>query len=103
MSSTENILSYLIFVAWLSFFIWYMRRAKLKAAQLNKAQEFERAKMRGGAVIYPAIGALLIGMMLFNWQSVPQGNEPVVFLITGLGVISILFGLYKLYRLRRFR
>jgi hypothetical protein len=103
LSSLGQTLGYIFFSALLVFMIWHLRRLKLKAARLNKTEEFERAKARSAAVVYPSIGLFLIGMILFNRRSVPEGNEPVGFFMIGLGVVSILYGLYKLYRLRRFR
>jgi uncharacterized iron-regulated membrane protein len=95
MSSLEWIAIIVIVAVWLSFVVWNQKRMKARIAAANKTQEFERNKARLAAVIYPLIGVCLIGWMLFDWRSLPPGNESIGIMIIGFGVIAVLYGFYK--------
>src|SRR4029434_2028229 len=98
----HNYIFYLPFVAivvfWIFLLKWVRRYGKAQAAKANKTEQYERRSAYGNA-IGPILSGLLIQLVvLINWSSIPPGNEPIVATGIVIGLASMFFGLYKLYR-----
>jgi hypothetical protein len=52
----------------------------------------------GNAVGFILAGVLIQAVVLINWSNIPPGNEPVAATTIFIGLASVVFGLYKLYR-----
>jgi uncharacterized membrane protein YidH (DUF202 family) len=101
MTGTEWLLTIIIVVGWLAFVIWFKKYSNRKAAEAGKSEEFERNKARVSIILYPVLGLMIIAVMLFALPNVPPGNEPLVALTVGFGVLFMLYGALKWYRGRR--
>lgn len=98
----HNYIFYLPFVAvlvlWIFFLKWLRQYGKTQAAKINKTEEYERRSAYGNAIGYIFGGLLIQAVVLINWSSIPPGNEPIVAITIIIGLASVLFGLYKVYR-----
>lgn len=100
MSSLEWILSTLIVIGFFAFSFWIRRRIQIKAAETIGTEKFERNKARIAVIFSPIVGVVIIGIVLFNWTSLPPGNEIIAVVFIVFGTCLILNGLYNWYRLR---
>jgi uncharacterized iron-regulated membrane protein len=98
MNYYELIPNLIFAIAFFAFLIWGKRRIKKKAVESGKIEEFEKKKKKNAAFLYPLTGLALVGIVIFKWQSLPSGNEPIALFYLGLGIVSILFGLYKWFQ-----
>ena len=73
---------------------------KKKVAEAGKVEEYKQKKAAMAGVVYPIVGALFIGEVLFNWNSMPPENRILVYPVIVVGVALILYGLYKMRRNR---
>jgi hypothetical protein len=49
-------------------------------------------------VLYPIYGVLLIEMVLFYWNSIPDENRGFAYAFIVFGIALILYGVYKMRR-----
>ena len=95
MDKSELISGIIFIIGVLTFYFWSKRYLKNKVAESGKTEEFKRNKAQMSAFLYPLIGLVLIAMIVFQWRTLPPGNEPIAFIFIGLGFTAILYGLFK--------
>lgn len=100
MNASEWILTIVIAAAFFSFNLWLRRYSKAKMAEIGKAEEYKVNTESAGAVMFPLLGLAMMGMLWVIRSSIPPGNEPIVWVIACIGVLFILYGLFKWYRLK---
>ena len=96
----RHVLVVLLCIAGPTFFFWSQRYMKKKVAEAGKVEEYKQKKAAVMGVIYPIVGALFIGEMLFNWNSMPPENRILAYPVIAVGVALIIYGLYKIWRNR---
>lgn len=99
---SQNYIYYLPFVAivvfWIFLLKWLRQYGKAQAAKANKTEQYERRSAYGNAIGFIFSGLLIQLVVLINWTSIPPGNEPIAAPVIIIGLASVVFGLYKLYR-----
>jgi hypothetical protein len=90
-----------IVAAWVLLMLWLRRSQNARAAAEGKTEELKRR--RGVSFAWGLIGAgvILAGVIAGSWRNIPPGNEPVTASMLIMGALCALFGVYRLYRLKR--
>jgi hypothetical protein len=88
---------------WILLFVLLKRRTKQIADKSDQQTQhaFELRLTRLSGITSSVTGAAFVGAMLFSWRSVPAGNEPFAIGFFAFGLVAILYGAHKLYRLPR--
>jgi uncharacterized membrane protein len=92
-----------VVTGWTVLYVWFKRRTKQTIAESDQQTQrtFEARSIRLSAISSLVMGAALVVAMLVSWRTVPAGNEPFAVGFLAFGFAAILYGVYKLKRLRR--
>jgi hypothetical protein len=82
-------------------YFWTQRLLKNKAAEMGKVGAYNQNKAAASAIIYPIVGMLLIGVMLFNWNRIPPENTGLAIGFIVFAAALIVYGFVRWYKMRR--
>jgi uncharacterized membrane protein len=87
---------------WIIGGIWFQRWAKLHIAESDEKtrREFKRRRARLTGITSLIAGGMFVVAMAITWPTVPAGNEPFVAAFLLFGFAFLLYGSYRLLRLR---
>jgi len=98
-----NWLLVLAFVGGSTFLlVWLKRRTRQTVAKFDEQsqREFEVRRTRLSGIGTLVMGAAFETAMFISWRRVPTGNEPFAVGFMAFGFAAILYGVFKLYKLR---
>jgi Na+/H+ antiporter NhaD/arsenite permease-like protein len=88
-----------IVAAWLLLIFLLRRLQNTSAAKMGKSEELESRRKHMGAWGLIVAGVIFEGALVASWRNVPPGNEAVVAATIVIGVVCVVCGAYRLYRL----
>jgi 4-hydroxybenzoate polyprenyltransferase len=103
MSPLEWGLGVLIILAFIGINIFLNRWQNRELDKINKRWEFENLTRSVSPIVFLGVGLVTIISSVIRLPSVPEGNEFLIYLGIGFGVLLILYGLLKWHRLGKSR
>lgn len=82
--------------------IWLKRQTKIAMAKYDQQTQrtLERRRKGFSGISALLIGAAWIAVMVINWRRVPVENQPFAIAFIACGFAAMLYGIYKLYRVK---
>lgn len=103
LSPIESILVVAICVVAAAAYFGSQRYLKNKAAGISKVEAYSQKKAAVGALVYPIVGLVLLGVMLFQWNRIPPENIGLAIGFIVFAAVLILYGSFKWFKMRRSR
>ena len=101
MGPTKSILVVAVCVVAGGLYFWSRSYLKNKATELNRVEGYNQKRGVISAIIYPLVGLVLIGVMLFNWNRIPPENTGLAIGFIVFAAVLIVYGFFRWYKLRR--
>lgn len=100
MGIPDWVIGYIAAIVFLGLYLLWRRHLKHQVTESNSKDELERRTARTSALVSILAGASFLIAMLFSWSRVPAGNEVFVYSFASFGALSVIYGFFKLYRLK---
>lgn len=96
-----HLLSLLTILGFAALIYYVKKQGRTAASRQGKLREYEKSQAIG-AIIGPILnGVIFIGVILVSWNSIPPGNEPIIYFMFGIAALFLIYGLYKWYRFKQ--